>query len=69
MLVLTRKKNEEIIIGDNIVIRVLETCGNEVSIGISADKNTDIVRAEIVDDERLSSAYQKAGHKSRGRPY
>ena len=69
MLILTRKKNEEIIVGDDIVISVIETCGNEISIGISAPDDVGIWRSEIVDDELLSSVYQKAGHKSKGRLY
>ena len=50
MLILTRRINETIIIGDNeIKITVLGVRGNQVRIGIDADKDTSIHRAEIFD--------------------
>lgn len=47
MLVLTRKKNESIIIGDNIKITVVEVKGDQIKIGISAPKNISVHREEI----------------------
>lgn len=47
MLVLTRKPNEEIIIGDNIRITVVEVAPGRVKIGISAPKSVRVDRAEI----------------------
>ncbi|MFQ5731860.1 MAG: carbon storage regulator [Planctomycetaceae bacterium] len=47
MLVLTRKKDERILIGDNIILRVLETHGSRVRIGIEAPTDVPIRRAEI----------------------
>ena len=47
MLVLTRKKNESIHIGNNIKITILETIGDTVKIGITAPKNIEIYRAEL----------------------
>ena len=47
MLVLTRKKNEEIFIGDNIILCVLETHAGRVKIGIKAPSDVPIRRAEI----------------------
>lgn len=47
MLALTRKKNEAIIIDDNIEIKVLEIIGDKVKIGISAPKEVSIYREEI----------------------
>jgi carbon storage regulator (csrA) len=49
MLVLTRKVDEGIAIGDNIRIRVLAIEGNKVRLGITAAKNISIVREEIVE--------------------
>jgi carbon storage regulator len=47
VLVLTRKPNEEIIIGDNIRITVVEVAPGRVKIGISAPKSVRVDRAEI----------------------
>jgi len=47
MLVLTRKKNESLIIGDNIEIEILSIDGEQVKIGIKAPKDVDIHRKEL----------------------
>ncbi|TYQ15019.1 UNVERIFIED_CONTAM: carbon storage regulator CsrA [Acetivibrio alkalicellulosi] len=47
MLVLTRKKNESIVIGDNIEITIVEVQGDQVRIGINAPKNVSIHRKEV----------------------
>ncbi|MED4402759.1 carbon storage regulator CsrA [Metabacillus fastidiosus] len=47
MLVLTRKTNEAIQIGDDIEITVLSISGDQVKLGISAPKNIEIHRKEI----------------------
>lgn len=47
MLVLTRKKDQSIIIGDNIEITVLEIQGDQIRIGIDAPKNVAIHRKEV----------------------
>ena len=47
MLVLTRKSNESIMIGDNILITVLSVKGNQVKIGFDAPKDVRIYREEI----------------------
>lgn len=48
MLVLSRKVNETIKIGDDIEIRILEVKGDTVRIGIEAPKTVDILRGELV---------------------
>lgn len=47
MLVLSRKKNESIIIDDNIVITVVEIRGDKVRLGIEAPREVPIHRSEI----------------------
>lgn len=48
MLVLTRRVGEELVIGDNIVVKVLDIKGNQVRIGIEAPKEVSVVRSEIL---------------------
>ena len=47
MLVLTRKMDESITIGNDITVSVLGIKGNKVKIGIDAPKQTPIHRTEI----------------------
>jgi carbon storage regulator len=49
MLVLNRKRHESIIIGENIVVTVVEICGKQVKIGIQAPEDVVILRTELVD--------------------
>ena len=48
MLVLTRKLGEKILIGDDIVITVLDARGDSVRIGIDAPRGVKIQRDEVV---------------------
>lgn len=47
MLVLSRKKNESIIIDENIVITVVEIRGDKVRLGIQAPREVPIHRSEV----------------------
>jgi carbon storage regulator len=47
MLVLTRKDGEEIVIGDNIRIKIVDIHGGKVRIGITAPKDVAVDRQEI----------------------
>ena len=47
MLVLTRKTEESILIGDNIEIRVLGVSGDKVRIGIEAPREIEVFRKEV----------------------
>ncbi len=47
MLILSRKTNESIIIGDTIEILIKEIKGDQVKLGIIAPKNISVHRAEL----------------------
>jgi carbon storage regulator len=49
MLVLSRKKNESIIINDHIVVTVVEIRGDKVRLGIEAPKDISVHRREVYD--------------------
>ena len=62
MLVLTRRLEEKIKIGDNIIVSILDIEGGAVKIGIEAPKEIQILRMEILEqirDENIEAA-QKA---------
>lgn len=52
MLVLTRKLNESLMIGDDIEIKIVEISSRSVKIGIEAPKNVQVFRKEIYDEIR-----------------
>ncbi|MEG1847121.1 MAG: carbon storage regulator CsrA [Lachnospiraceae bacterium] len=47
MLALSRKKNEALVINNNIEITILEIKGEQVKIGISAPKEIPVYRKEV----------------------
>ena len=49
MLILSRKRNESILIGDNVEVVVLEIRGDKVRLGIEADKVVPIHRREVLE--------------------
>ena len=57
MLVLTRKTNQSIMIGDDVEISVLAVSGDKVRIGISAPRDVPVFRREVY----LSIQAERAG--------
>ena len=58
MLVLTRKRNESIVIGDDIEVRVLSVAGEKVRIGIQAPRDIPVFRMEVyleIQQQRLEA--------------
>jgi carbon storage regulator len=55
MLVLSRKKGQSIVIDGSIEITVLETDGDAVKIGISAPRQVQIIRKELLQTVRESN--------------
>ena len=71
MLVLTRKSNQSIMIGDEIEVSVLSVMGEKVRIGIQAPQKVPVFRKEIyLEIHRetgavsISEAPETAGHAS-----
>lgn len=50
MLVLTRKSEQKILIGNDVIVTILRVCGDQVSVGIEAPRSTRIFREELVRD-------------------
>lgn len=61
MLVLSRKKNESIVINDDITIVVVEIRGDKVRLGVEAPKEVPVHRREVFDAIRRNEA---AGNKA-----
>lgn len=52
MLVLTRRPGESIVVGQDIVVTVIEIKGGQVRIGIDAPREVDVYREEIYEQVR-----------------
>lgn len=50
MLVLSRRENQKIVIGNEIVIEILSVSGEGVRIGISAPSDTSVHRYEVFEE-------------------
>ena len=62
MLVLSRKPNESIIIGDDIEVKIVEVRGEQVKLGITAPRNISVHRKEIykaIQKQNLDAAKSK----------
>ncbi len=60
MLVLSRKKNESIVINDDITIVVVEIRGDKVRLGVEAPKEVPVHRNEVY--EAIRRNQQQAGN-------
>jgi carbon storage regulator len=56
LLVLTRKSNQSIMIGDEIEVSVLAVMGEKVRIGISAPRSVPVFRKEVYLEIKLDNA-------------
>lgn len=58
MLVLQRKQHEEVIIGDAIIVRVVDIRGDKVRLGFEAPKEMPVHRREVWEAIQAEIAYQ-----------
>jgi len=49
MLILSRRLNEKLVIGDGIVVSIVEIKGDQVRLGIEAPKDVKVFRQEVYD--------------------
>ncbi|GAG68497.1 unnamed protein product [marine sediment metagenome] len=63
MLVLSRRKDESIIIGDDVEVTIVDVRGDKVRLGITAPKNIPVHRREVYEaiqrEKREKEAKQK----------
>lgn len=63
MLVLSRQRNESIVINGNIVVSVVDIRGDKVRIGVEAPKDIPVHRREVYDAIKRQ---QKPDHRAEG---
>lgn len=56
MLILSRKTNQKIRVGDSIEITVIEVRGDQVKIGVEAPRSVKVFREEIYDEIQRENA-------------
>ena len=59
MLIITRRAGEKMMIGDDVVVEIMEIVGNQVRVGIQAPQSIRVYREEIwraVKDENRAAA-------------
>ncbi len=62
MLVLSRKKDEKIIIGDNIAIMIVDIQGDKVRLGIEAPRDVTVHREEVYEAIQKKQVESAAAH-------
>ncbi len=64
MLVLSRQKDESIIIGDDIEITIVDVRGDKVRLGINAPREISVHRKEIYEAIQREKAQQRAAEST-----
>ena len=64
MLVLSRKKNESIVINNDITVVVVEIRGDKVRLGVEAPKDVPVHRREVYDAIKRSEELDRSSHSS-----
>jgi carbon storage regulator len=63
MLVLSRQKDESIMIGDDVEITIVDVRGDKVRLGIAAPKDIPVHRREVYDAIQREKSEQKEAKK------
>ncbi len=63
MLVLSRRKDESIVIGENVEVTVTNLSGNKVSLGVTAPKHIPVYRREVYKAINLQDTRSKKSRK------
>ena len=63
MLVLSRQKDESIVIGDDVEVTIVDVRGNKVRLGITAPKNISVHRREVYDAIQREKSQKKEAQK------
>lgn len=61
MLILTRKANETLIVGDNVTVTILGVKGNQVRIGVNAPKEISVHREEVYNRIKAEKQQEQTG--------
>lgn len=61
MLILTRRIGETIMIGDDVVVTILNVKGNQTRVGIAAPANVSVHREEIYDRIQREKKSKESG--------
>ncbi len=62
MLVLSRQKNESIIIGDDVEITIVDVRGDKVRLGITAPRTISVHRKEVYEAIQKEKAAENSNH-------
>ncbi len=65
MLVLSRQRDESIVIGDNVVVTIVDIRGDKVRLGIDAPGEIPVHRQEVY--EAIQRENRKSGQRSESR--
>ena len=63
MLIISRKKNEGIIINEDIILTIADVQGDKVRIGIDAPDSVKIMRKELLDTEKSNKEAAQVQNK------
>ena len=64
MLVLSRKKQEQVVIGDDILVTVVDVRGNKVRLGVDAPKDVPVHRKEVHTAAEREEAHKESSGES-----
>ena len=61
MLVLSRKRNESVVINDNVIVTIVDIRGDDVRLGVEAPKEIPVHRQEVFDAIQRERAQEAKG--------